>query len=155
MYLSVRTLSKRAPPNPYCTPKCAHSAYNAATTTSLPKLPSPAAPSRTDAPRGELLFWLLSPRKRLASFRFDRRFGDVRSPATRAERCVLLAGVPFTIEQVVLDGARRADAADETLWVNWLWAWENPHPDKAITGVHFEPKVDLVVVSAISVGKVI
>jgi hypothetical protein len=25
----------------------------------------------------------------------------------------------------------RADAADEAPWLNWLWAWENPHPIKS------------------------
>ena len=37
-------------------------------------------------------------------------------------------------------------------WMNWLWAWENPYPGKAIVGVRFEPISGLVVVSAISVG---
>jgi len=51
----------------------------------------------------------------------------------------------------------RADVADEVPWVNWLWAWENPHPDKAIVGVRFEPvsgglSTSSVVVSAISAG---
>ncbi len=37
-------------------------------------------------------------------------------------------------------------------WINWLWAWENPHPDKPIAGIRFEPKSGAVVVSAISAG---
>ncbi len=40
-------------------------------------------------------------------------------------------------------------------WLNWLWAWENPHPDKAIAGIRFEPVSGLVVVSAISAGNVL
>jgi len=48
----------------------------------------------------------------------------------------------------------RADAADEAPWVNWLWAWENPYPDRAIAGVRFEPVAGLVLVSAISAGNV-
>jgi len=36
----------------------------------------------------------------------------------------------------------RADASDEAPWLNWLWAWENPHPDKTIVGVRFEPMAD-------------
>ena len=31
--------------------------------------------------------------------------------------------------------------------MNWLWAWENPHPDKAIVGLRFEPVSGTVVVS--------
>jgi hypothetical protein len=37
-------------------------------------------------------------------------------------------------------------------WVNWLWAWENPHRHKAVVGIRFEPVSGLVVVSAISAG---
>jgi len=48
----------------------------------------------------------------------------------------------------------RADAADESPWVNWLWAWENPHPQTAIVGVRFEPVVGVVIVSAIAAGDV-
>jgi hypothetical protein len=51
----------------------------------------------------------------------------------------------------------RADAADEGNWVNWLWAWENPRPDKAIAGVRFEPAgggPGSLIVSAISAGSV-
>jgi hypothetical protein len=42
---------------------------------------------------------------------------------------------------------------DSGSWVNWLWAWENPHPQKAIAGVRFEPVAGVVVVSAISAGE--
>ncbi len=38
------------------------------------------------------------------------------------------------------------------LWINWLWAWENPHPDKAVVGIRFKPVSGLVIVSAISAG---
>lgn len=46
----------------------------------------------------------------------------------------------------------RADPADEAPWMNWLWAWENPHPDRILIGVRFEPVAGLVVVSAVSAG---
>jgi hypothetical protein len=36
----------------------------------------------------------------------------------------------------------RVVIGDEGPWINWLWAWENPHPDKAIVGVRFEPMAD-------------
>ncbi|HUU22139.1 MAG TPA: CehA/McbA family metallohydrolase [Phycisphaerae bacterium] len=47
----------------------------------------------------------------------------------------------------------RADSNDFRPWVNWLWAWENPHPDKAIAAVRFEPAAGTVVVSAVTAGK--
>jgi hypothetical protein len=48
----------------------------------------------------------------------------------------------------------RVSAADEGAWVNWLWAWENPHPEKAIAGFRFEPAAGTVVISAITAGNV-
>jgi hypothetical protein len=44
-------------------------------------------------------------------------------------------------------------ASDVGQWVNWLWAWENPHPEKAIAAIRFEPKSERVIVSAISAGQ--
>ena len=37
-------------------------------------------------------------------------------------------------------------------WVNWLWAWENPHPKKALVALRIEPIAASVVISAISAG---
>ncbi len=49
----------------------------------------------------------------------------------------------------------RVSAADRGPWINWLWAWENPHPAKQITGFRFEPKNKTsIVISAISSGQV-
>gem|GEM_PF-6197377 len=39
-------------------------------------------------------------------------------------------------------------------WINWLWAWENPHPEKAIAGLRIEPRTGLTIVSAISAGNI-
>lgn len=46
----------------------------------------------------------------------------------------------------------RADAGDFGEWMNWLWAWENPHPEKVISGLRFEPGSGTVVISAVSAG---
>ena len=46
----------------------------------------------------------------------------------------------------------RVRLQDGEPWLNWLWAWQNPHPDKALTGIRFEPVSGTVVVSAISAG---
>jgi hypothetical protein len=46
-------------------------------------------------------------------------------------------------------------ADDRGNWINWLWAWENPYPDKKIVGFQFEPLNKIpVILSAISYGKV-
>jgi hypothetical protein len=46
----------------------------------------------------------------------------------------------------------RVTAADGGPWIDWLWAWENPHPDKSLVGVRFEPFSGIVLVSAVSAG---
>jgi hypothetical protein len=46
----------------------------------------------------------------------------------------------------------RVDVNDSGAWDNWLWAWENPHPDKPIAGFRFEPVSGTIILSAISAG---
>jgi hypothetical protein len=48
----------------------------------------------------------------------------------------------------------RVIPADEGGWVNWLWAWENPCPEKMIAGFRFEPIAGTILVAAISAGDV-
>jgi hypothetical protein len=48
----------------------------------------------------------------------------------------------------------RVETADNGLWVNWLWAWENPHPNKEIVSIRLEPVSGIVIVSAITVGDI-
>ena len=48
----------------------------------------------------------------------------------------------------------RVEEADDGPWVSWLWAWENPHPEKTIAGVRFEPRTGVVIVAAVSAGDV-
>ena len=47
----------------------------------------------------------------------------------------------------------RASAGDGGPWINWLWAWENPHPEKAIVALRFEPVSGTVLVSGVSAGR--
>jgi hypothetical protein len=47
----------------------------------------------------------------------------------------------------------RATAADGGEWTNWLWAWPNPRPRKAVVGVRLEPVNGTVLLFAISAGK--
>ncbi len=49
----------------------------------------------------------------------------------------------------------RTNSADRGEWINWLSAWENPHPQKKIVGFRFEPKDKVtIVLSAITAGKI-
>lgn len=49
----------------------------------------------------------------------------------------------------------RAAERDEGAFTSWLWAWQNPHPEKAITALRFEPGSVPVLVSGASAGTVI
>jgi hypothetical protein len=63
--------------------------------------------------------------------------------------------IPAAHEQLTQPWGRsqtRASAADGGPWVNWLWAWENPHPEKALVGVRLQPVSGRAIVSAISGG---
>ncbi len=58
-------------------------------------------------------------------------------------------------EQPATDWSRsqvRVTAGDDTPWLSWLWAWENPHPEKLITGIRFEPVSGLIVILGLSAG---
>ena len=46
----------------------------------------------------------------------------------------------------------RGRSGDFAPWVNWLWALENPHPEKEIVALRFEPKGFALLVSAASAG---
>lgn len=46
----------------------------------------------------------------------------------------------------------RASNPDQAPWMNWLWVWQNPYPDREITAIRFEPRQSPVVISAISAG---
>ncbi len=48
----------------------------------------------------------------------------------------------------------RVAQPDWAEWLNWVWAWENPYPDRPITGIRFEPACGVLVVSAITAGNV-
>ena len=49
----------------------------------------------------------------------------------------------------------RVNSEDRGSWINWIWAWENPHPGKDIKGFRFEPVNNCsIILSAISAGNV-
>jgi hypothetical protein len=47
---------------------------------------------------------------------------------------------------------KRVDAGDEGSLTEWLWAWENPYPEKAVAGLVLEPVSGTVILSAVSCG---
>jgi hypothetical protein len=38
-------------------------------------------------------------------------------------------------------------------WVNWLWGWQNPHPDRKVAGLRVEPGTGTLILSAITAGR--
>jgi len=46
----------------------------------------------------------------------------------------------------------RVNVADSAPWTNWLWAWENPHPEKTVIGLRFEPVSGVIVISGLAAG---
>ncbi|GMV99224.1 MAG: hypothetical protein AMXMBFR84_03630 [Candidatus Hydrogenedentota bacterium] len=48
----------------------------------------------------------------------------------------------------------RSQINDLMPWNNWLWAWENPHPEKAIVGMRVLPHAGTVVISGMAAGEV-
>jgi hypothetical protein len=45
------------------------------------------------------------------------------------------------------------DNPDRGKWINWLWAWRNPHPEKPIVGFRFEPVAGVSIIGGISIGQ--
>ena len=46
----------------------------------------------------------------------------------------------------------RVNGADFATWINWLWAWENPWPDKPLVALRCEPGEGMVVLSGLAAG---
>ncbi|MCE5257987.1 MAG: CehA/McbA family metallohydrolase [Chloroflexi bacterium] len=87
---------------------------------------------------------------------FTRGWGENCFQAVAHHRPMTL---PAAQEQQVPPGwwgcsQTRADAADGHPWTNWLYAWQNPHPQAPITGLRCEAAVGAVVLSAVSAGSV-
>lgn len=48
---------------------------------------------------------------------------------------------------------KRIPAVDRSQWDNWLWAWENPFPEKSISSLLFEAGTGTVVISGLAAGQ--
>jgi len=65
--------------------------------------------------------------------------------------------VPFTHEQMKRgwgEAQTRVDPHDHAPWNNWLWAWENPYPDRAVNAFRLEPGPGTVVLFAVTAGRI-
>ena len=51
-------------------------------------------------------------------------------------------------------GQTRNTIEDRRRWVNFLWAYENPHPRKTLVALRFEPRNGTVIISGLSAGNV-
>ena len=49
----------------------------------------------------------------------------------------------------------RVNSGDSGLIMEWLWAWENPHPEKEVGGLFLEPVSGVLILSAVSYGDTI
>ncbi len=70
---------------------------------------------------------------------FQRRWGENCFEAVAHHKPYPVRGAQ---EQVRPDwgwSQVRGTAADDGPWMNWLWAWENPLPEKELVGIRFEP----------------
>ena len=91
-------------------------------------------------------------RRRFQFGAFRRRWGEncFEAVAHRKPRPQL-----FAHEQLNRDWGNlltRVRPGDGGPWVNWLWAWQNSHPDKIITGARLEPVSGIAILFACAAG---
>ena len=94
----------------------------------------------------------LSVRRRHQLGAFSRRWGENCFQAVAHHKHVPVRAHHEQMHPTWGRSQMRADSGDASQWVNWLWAWENPQPDKAITSIRLEPASGSVILSAISAG---
>ncbi|MBE0696209.1 MAG: hypothetical protein IH586_04735, partial [Anaerolineaceae bacterium] len=85
---------------------------------------------------------------------FTRRWGENGFQCVAAHKPQAVRGAQEQLQPDWGQTQTRVNTCDSFGWTNWLWAWPNPHPEKKITGIRFEPISGVVIVSAISAGNV-
>jgi hypothetical protein len=91
-------------------------------------------------------------RRRFQIGAFQRRWGENCFEALPHKKPHPLLA---TSEQVIGNWGlyqTRVKTIQGDTWLNWIYAWENPFPDKSIIGIHLEPKAGKILLSAISTG---
>jgi hypothetical protein len=96
----------------------------------------------------------LAVRRRFQIGAFVRGWGENCFEAVPDAKPRALPGHPRDLNRNAAWGFMQTRAASNDLrgWVNWLWAWENPHPRKPIVALRFEPVCGTVVIAAVSAG---
>ncbi len=95
-------------------------------------------------------------RRRYQLGAFQRRWGENCFEAVAHQKPRPVRAAHEQLKSVWGQTQTRVGVADSGPWVNWLWAWENPHPEKGIVGLRLEPVPTsvggTVILSAISAG---
>jgi hypothetical protein len=97
----------------------------------------------------------VSIRRRYQVGHFSHRWGENCFQAVSASKPHSLRAAH---EQPNLDWGLsqvRVTTGNENPWVNWIWAWENPHPEKLITGIRFEPATGTILILGLTAGNVV
>ncbi len=96
----------------------------------------------------------VSIRRRFQVGMFQRRWGENCFEAVAQHKPMPMQGGEEVPHSDWGWSQTRVDPADYAEWMNWLWAWENPRPEEAISGLRFEPGEGTLVLSAVSAGDV-
>ena len=93
-------------------------------------------------------------RRRFQVGMFQRTWGENCFEAVAQHKPKPMRGGEETLQRDWGWSQTRVDIADSGPWTNWLWAWQNPHPEKRISGLRFEAGSGTLILSAVSAGSV-
>jgi hypothetical protein len=83
---------------------------------------------------------------------FERRWGENCFQAVADHKPLPMRGAQEQLRGGWGWTQTRVDNPDNGPWINWLFAWENPFPEKKIVNIILEPKSGSVILSGLSVG---
>ena len=83
---------------------------------------------------------------------FQRSWGEKCFEAVSQHKPFPVPGAEVLLQADWGRTQTRVNSGEGSPWENWLWAWENPQPEKLVVGFRFEPLSGLTVISAISAG---
>ena len=83
---------------------------------------------------------------------FQRRWGENCFQAVAHSKPAPVRASHEQLRQGWGNTQTRVNQSDSGPWVNWLWAWENPQPGKAVVGIRFEPVSGTLLVFGLAAG---
>jgi hypothetical protein len=86
---------------------------------------------------------------------FTRRWGDNCFQAVEASKPKPMRAAHEQLCEPWGDSQTRNQGWEYGPWVNWLWAWENPYPEKTLVGLRIEPVTGVLIISGLSFSNVI